>query len=208
MNPQQATVNTQAATIYKSGLYWRKGFISFLCPPGILSLENGQIKFRTKDSVIFDAPLTQCSFKFTTFGEMKITIGDKHYDLMGSPGAYAKPFDKSLRDELSQINQQLPSYSNVGGSMVGGGLIGSNVTSGSLRTASEAVEGIGAAIVLSNAIKGINTVGNWIPILQSQNVQITGKTLKGKHILVFIIVGIIIVFIGLIIIGSLNQNGN
>lgn len=216
MNPQQSTPSPSLAPqppqhaqvpIYKSGLYWRKG-LSFVCPPGILSLENGQLKFKTKDAVIFDAPLTQCSFRFTSFGVMKITIGEKHYDLLATPGAYAQSFDKSLRDELDQAGKAPTPLPNTGSAMVGIGMVGSNLESGLLGEVAEDIEAVGAVIVLGNAVNGAKTVGSWIPILQAQNANVTGKTMSTKYILLFFVGGVIIVFAILSILGSVLPNGN
>ena len=139
---------------------------------------------------------------------MKITIGDKHYDLVGSPGSFAQSFDKSLRDELHQAGQAPTSLPNTGGTMVGAGLIGSELTSGPLSTTAETVEGVGAAIVLVNMINGSKTVASWISILQKQNANVTGKTISGKYILLIFIGGVIIVVVALSLLGSVLPNGN
>jgi len=208
-NPQSALSEPKLIpTVYKSGLYWRKNFFSFLFPPGILSLENGQLKFKTKDAVIFDAPLMQCSFRFTSFGVIKITIGNNHYDLVGSPGSFAQSFDKSLRDELNQAAQKPVSLPNTGGAMMGIGLVGSNASSGQMGTAFEAVEAVGAVIVLLNTVKGAKTAGSWISILQEQKAKVTGKTMSTKYIYLIFVGGVIIVFLGLMILGSVLPNGN
>jgi hypothetical protein len=182
-NPQP----TQSPTVYKSGLYWRKVFISFLCPPGILSLESGQLKFKTKDAVIFEAPLTQCSFHFTSFGEMKVTVAGKHYDFLGTPGALAQSFDKSLLDELHQPTDSRAALTNAGDAMVGAGIVGAHTTTGPLSTASEAVEGVGVALIVAKSYQSLGVVGDWQPVLRAQNATITGKVMKPW---VFVLIGI------------------
>lgn len=176
----------QTTSSFKAGLYWRKGYLAAMCPPGILSLQNNSLSFKTKDAVIFDSPLEQCSFYFTKLGTMKVTIGDKHYDFSGQNGVGAQAFDQSLLDELSASGAQHAVSLGGASTTADAGVVAKNITTGVTAAAGEAIGAAAAGVGIAKAAKSLGVIRDWVPILQGHQAKITDKSVTGGKFVLYV----------------------
>ena len=79
-----------------SGLYWQRHALNASkCPPGLLSLDNERLSFRTADERVFDVPANTVTARATGWGSLVLTIGSKRYVFQSSVGQLSPPFSKS-----------------------------------------------------------------------------------------------------------------
>ena len=87
----------------KAALYLRTGS---RVQPGIMTLNEGRLSFRTADALIFDTDIEQCSAVFTLFSTLVLTTNGATYTFVtGSyAGALATDFTKEQLAELTDSN--------------------------------------------------------------------------------------------------------
>lgn len=99
--------STTSAPAYKAGLYWRKSrLVAANCPPGILALEGGRLRYTAERSVVFDVPVAEATATLTGWGTLTITAAGTRYPLMATAGELSRPFSDAQKAELSRLKVQ------------------------------------------------------------------------------------------------------
>lgn len=81
-----------------SGLYWQRSVLNAShCPPGLLSLDNDRLSFRTADERVFDAPASTVAAHVTGWGSLVLTMGSERYVMQTSVGQLSPPFSPSQK---------------------------------------------------------------------------------------------------------------
>ena len=119
-------------TPIKSLLYWRKSKINgFLCVPAILTLDESKtLSLRDAKQNGFSVPLSEATFKFTTWGTMYITIAGKTYDILGMAAALSPSTTKEQDEEIRQAAGRNGSKNAALSSMGAAGTAMSSVSAG------------------------------------------------------------------------------
>jgi hypothetical protein len=171
---------------YKSLLYWRKNvWNGSACVPVILTLEDDTLMMKDdKEVVVFQAPISQVSKRFTQWGTMILEVGSKKYDIVGMPAQTSPAITDAQKAELSGLSD---------GSQ-GEGLMDSKpVTLGSAAT-----DGVGGAAqtitrAASSTIayyRGLATMSEWKALIGSKSDQ----QIK-MNAMTYYIVGVIVILV-------------
>jgi hypothetical protein len=197
-----ATPPAARAQPLKSGMYWRRSkLFGWLCPTGILTLEEGRLRFVTEKMTVFEAPASSVSASFSGWGTLTITVDGVSYDFVGSGGGMAGSFSAAQKSELAQATGRH--------------------TSGSLATAAVAAPAGAAAIAAVNGVRGVDALGTligssigagvyasgvnilkrWPGVLEAQGASVRAKTPNymwwffgalGAVLLVALVIGLIV----------------
>lgn len=98
-------LQSQTDQAYKSLLYWRKSLLAGTqCVPVIMTLERDVLSMKTSDGVVvFAVSRSERTVKFTGWGTMRVTVGEKRYDFVGMPASESPAVSESQIAELAQI---------------------------------------------------------------------------------------------------------
>jgi hypothetical protein len=146
-------------------MYWRKSqLFGWLCPPGILTLAGGRVRFVTATETVFDEAATTTTAAFSGWGTLTITAAGTRYDFVGTAGAASKQFTAEQQAELGQAARGMDQ------SAVGAGVMGAGA-------ASSAVLGqmAGAAIMLGQYNAGVNVLKIWPAALQEAGARVSDR---------------------------------
>jgi hypothetical protein len=161
--PSQPAATPAAAFTLKSGMYWRKSqLFGWLCPPGILTLSGGRVRFATATETVFDEAVTDTAAAFSGWGTLSITAAGTRYDFVGTAGAASKAFTAAQQEELGRAARGMDL------SAVGVGLAGAGVVAGAALG-----QLAGTGILLGQYASGVNVLKVWPAALQEAGAQVT-----------------------------------
>jgi hypothetical protein len=156
-------------------MYWRKSqLFGWLCPPGILTLAAGRVRFTTATETVFDEPVAATSAAFSGWGTLTITAAGKRYDFVGTAGSASKKFSPAQIQELREAGRQVNLHRAAAatGATVAratAGRIGSSVAMSALG------ELVGAGAGLGEYVAGVKVLKVWPAALQEAGAQVTAK---------------------------------
>jgi len=167
MNP--STQDTQPTNqAYKSLLYWRKSlWNSARCVPVILTLQDEQLSMTSSDmSIIFQAPQSDVTAKFTGWGTMVLSVAGQSYDMVGMPASVSPAVSESQKQDLALVRDN--------GGQAGQGTDMQLVVLGSAATnAAGGAPGdmAGTAAMAAVYYRGLAGIRQWQTLLAGPNVK-------------------------------------
>jgi len=175
VSPSPSTAVPVATPFLKSGMYWRKSqFFGWLCPTGILTLEDGRLRFVTAKETVFDSPVAAVAASFSGWGTLTLTVDGKSYDFVGSGGGMAGSFSAAQKAELAEAagRHTNPSVSAAGVGVSGAASIAGQVGVGAIDVAGKLLgSSIGAGVYAA----GVNILKQWPAVLESQGSSVKAK---------------------------------
>lgn len=149
-------------------MYWRKSqLFGWLCPPGILTLAAGRVRFTTATETVFDEAVADTSASFSGWGTLSITAAGIRYDFVGTAGTASKPFSPQQKNELGESAAKVNRFLAGGGAIAGplGASLGMSVL-GDL---------VGTGAQLGEYTAGVKVLKVWPAALQESGAQVTAK---------------------------------
>ncbi len=193
----------------KAGLYLRKGPV---VTPGIMTLTDTVLSFRTVSGSLFEAPVSELRAEFSRYGTLTIFRGTEKFIFVtgGYAGVFAPNFSDEQLREIAETDTQvaIPSQFKRGASVLVSGAV---VRDLSVLVGSVAGQFIGSFGKLVGVIKVTQSQRTafylskaWVEYLQQHGLSVTMKgttfassqrTIAAILIPAFVAAGVLIYFI-------------
>lgn len=180
MNNNKTT--EQDSSPAKVGLYWRTGWFTFApTHPGIMTFENGNISFKTKDKILFEKNISDASAVFTVFGTLVLTIDNIKYSFItgNNTGIMHRPFTLEQIQELEAAGQRPKDGLNFlgGAGLVAGGKILQRTISGPGSDAIGMASRVtGTVVMFKEQHEGFKMMLSWAGFLENRGLNVDYKT--------------------------------
>ena len=197
-----STPATAPALPLKSGMYWRKSkLFGWLCPTGILTLEEERLRFVTEKETVFDAPTSSVSASFSGWGTLTITVDGTSYDFIGSGGGMAGSFSAAQKSEIAQAAGKHTSGSLAAAAVATPAGASAIAAANGLRAIDALGTLVGSSIGAGVYASGVNILKQWPAVLEAQGASVRAKKPNymwwffgalGAVLLVALVVGLIV----------------
>jgi hypothetical protein len=173
VSPSPASAVPLVTPFLTSGMYWRKSkLFGWLCPTGILTLEEGRLRFVTAKETVFDSPVSAVNASFSGWGTLTLTVDGTSYDFVGSGGGMSGSFSAAQKAELAEAAGR---HTNPAVSAAGVGVASTGIGGGAILAVDVVSSLVGSSINAGVYASGVNILKQWPAVLESQGAAVHAK---------------------------------
>ena len=193
-SPITPIATTENTTSLVTGLYWRKNLWNGAATvPVILTFQDGHVTMSDKKAEIFNVPINEIKGRITLLGTLILTIGDKHYDFVGTGSGISSQFSPEQQAVLLGSNQNGATNATKAGTIgaAGNGVIGAVAG----QAAGAATSVAGAGLMAAGYFVGLGAIKKWQELLIEKGViDAKNRSKVGRNAAIFFVVLVVVVF--------------